>query len=265
MKAVKGCVALITGGAAGIGLQYAKELLRNGLRAVTLADISEERGNRAVDEINKEFGKNRTIFVRTDVTDREQFTEAFESTVNTFNNIDILVNNAGIMNDEVWEREIGINFVGTVIGCLLALDHYIPKYRTKKEGVIVNVASTTGLEVFGALPIYVATKHAVVGLTQSWGSESHYNRTKVRFLTLCPGPTDTTLALDGLDKNLGPAYQDIFKDSQPFVTLQDPKHVAKALTHAIQYGKNGSIWVAEDGKPPYEVVMPPKEKMKKSL
>ncbi|KAF5301740.1 hypothetical protein FQR65_LT08722, partial [Abscondita terminalis] len=232
---------------------------------VTLADINEERGNSAVEEINNEFGKNKTLFVKTDTTDSEQFGEAFERTVDKFNNIDILVNNAGIMNDSMWEREIGINFVGTVIGCLLALDHYLPKYKTKNEGVIVNVASTTGLEVFGALPIYVATKHAVVGLTQSWGSESHYNRTKVRFLTLCPGPTDTTLALDGLDKNLGPAYQDIFKESQPFVTLQDPSHVAEALTHAIQYGKNGSIWVAEDSEPPYEVIMPPKEQLKKLL
>ncbi|KAF5288182.1 hypothetical protein FQA39_LY03950 [Lamprigera yunnana] len=262
MKAIKGRVALITGGAAGIGLQYAKELLRNGLRAVTLADVNEKRGNRAVEEISEEFGEHQSMFVKTDVTDKEQFANAFESTVDKFSNVDLLINNAGIMNDAVWEREIGINFVGTVIGCLLALDYYLPKYKTKKEGIIVNVASTTGLEVFGAVPIYVATKHAVVGLTHSWGSKSHYERTNVRFLTLCPGPTNTTLA-HGIDKNLGPAYKNIFKESQPFVTLQDPKCVANALTHAINYGENGSIWVAEDGKPPYEVVIPPKEQLRK--
>ncbi|KAB0796767.1 hypothetical protein PPYR_10828 [Photinus pyralis] len=262
MNAIYGKVALISGGAAGIGLHYAKELLRNGLRAVTLADVSEERGKHAVEELTKEFGGSRSLFVKTDVTDKEQFAEAFERTVDTFKNIDMLVNNAGIMNDAVWERQIGINFVGTIIGCILALHHYLPKYKTANEGIIVNVASTTGLEVFGAIPVYVATKHAVVGLTQSWGTESHYKRTQVRFLALCPGPTDTTLALDGLDKNLGPAYQDIFRESQPFVTLQGPEYVAKGLLHAIEHGENGSIWVVEDSEVPYEVVIPSREKLK---
>lgn len=262
MNAICGKVALISGGAAGIGLQYAKELLRNGLRAVTLADVNEERGIEAVEDLTREFGRNKSLYVKTDVTDKEQFADAFERTVDKFKNIDILVNNAGIMNDAIWEREIGINFVGTVIGCILGLHHYLPKYKTAKEGIIVNVASTTGLEVFGAIPIYVATKHAVVGLTQSWGTESHYKRTQVRFLALCPGPTDTTLALDGLDKNLGPSYQDIFRESQPFVTLQGSEYVAKGLIHAIVNGENGSIWVVEDSETPYEVVIPPRDKLR---
>ncbi|XP_074025936.1 15-hydroxyprostaglandin dehydrogenase [NAD(+)] isoform X2 [Leptinotarsa decemlineata] len=111
---IKGKVALITGGASGLGLSHAKELLRNGLKGVTLADVNENFGKTALDEIEKEFGKERAIFVKTDVTVREDFENAFEKTVEHFKNVDILVNNAGIFNDAIWEKEIAINLLEAI-------------------------------------------------------------------------------------------------------------------------------------------------------
>lgn len=144
------------------------------------------------------------------------------------------------MNDAIWERQIGINFVsfsyaysqlclfftfkcyqvGTIYGCILALDNYLVKYRSDREGVVVNVSSVSGLERFQAFPIYAGTKHAVIGLTRAWGMDTHYSRTKIRFLALCPGVTDTPLLHDCLERNLGPAYQDIMKGHLPHLTIQ---------------------------------------------
>ncbi|KAF2903434.1 hypothetical protein ILUMI_02740 [Ignelater luminosus] len=261
MNAVAGKVALITGGGAGIGLCYAKELLRNGLKAVTLAEINKENGHNALKQIQDEFGPDKAIFVKTDVTDKGQFEDAFKTTLEKFKNIDILINNAGIMNDAVWERQIGINFVGTIYGCLLALDNYLIKYRTDREGIVVNVASISGLERFQAFPIYAGTKHAVIGLTRAWGMDMHYSRTKIRFLALCPGVTDTPLLHDCLERNLGPAYQDIMKGHLPHLTIQSPENVARALIKVINEGQNGSVWVAEHNET-YEIDIPSRQQLR---
>uniref|UniRef100_A0A1Y1N9I9 Uncharacterized protein n=1 Tax=Photinus pyralis TaxID=7054 RepID=A0A1Y1N9I9_PHOPY len=111
MNVAAGKVALISGGGAGIGLQYAKELLRNGLRAVTLADINKVNGENALKEIQEEFGHEKAIFVQVDVAEKDQYEEAFKQTVDKYKNLDIVVNNAGVMNDAIWERQISINLV----------------------------------------------------------------------------------------------------------------------------------------------------------
>ncbi|KAF5288181.1 hypothetical protein FQA39_LY03949 [Lamprigera yunnana] len=263
MNVVRGKVALITGGGGGIGLQYAKELLRNGLRGVTLADISRTNGENAVKEIKNEFGNEKVIFVKTDVADKSQYEEAFKATVEEFKNIDIVVNNAGVMNDAIWERQISTNLVGTIYGCILAIENYLPKYKSGSEGIVVNVSSTSGLEKFQAFPIYSATKRAVIGLTRAWGKDVHYDRTKVRFLALCPGVTDTPLLRECLERNLAPAYQDIMKGNLPHLTIQPAEFVAKGLLYILNHGKNGSVWVTEHSEPTYEIVIPSRRQLRK--
>lgn len=263
MNVAAGKVALISGGGAGIGLQYAKELLRNGLRAVTLVDINKVNGENALKEIREEFGGDKVMFVKADVTDKEQYEETFKQTVDKFRNLDIVINNAGVMNDAIWERQISVNLVGTIHGCILALESYLPKYKTESEGIIVNVSSVSGLEKFQAFPIYAATKRAVIGLTRAWGKEQHYWRTKVRLLALCPGVTDTPLLRECLERNLGPAYQDIMKGNIPHLNVQSAEDVALSLIYVLNNGKNGSVWVSEHGESPYEVGMPSRHQLRR--
>ncbi|XP_031347427.1 15-hydroxyprostaglandin dehydrogenase [NAD(+)]-like [Photinus pyralis] len=263
MNVAAGKVALISGGGAGIGLQYAKELLRNGLRAVTLADINKVNGENALKEIQEEFGHEKAIFVQVDVAEKDQYEEAFKQTVDKYKNLDIVVNNAGVMNDAIWERQISINLVGTINGCILALENYLPKYKTESEGVIVNVSSVSGLERFQAFPIYAATKRAVIGLTRAWGKEQHYHRTKVRVLALCPGVTDTPLLRECLERNLGPAYQDIMRGNIPHLTIQSAEHVALSLIYVLNNGQNGSVWVSEHSESPYQVGMPSRHELRR--
>ncbi|KAJ3662673.1 hypothetical protein Zmor_007011 [Zophobas morio] len=252
-------VALISGGASGIGLRYAKELLRNGIRGVTLADINDYFGEKALEEIRKEFGPNKAIYVKTDVTNRESYEGAFKKTVEVFKNLDILINNAGILNDGIWEKEIAINVNGVIHGTLLGLETYIPKYKSGDEGVIVNISSIAGVKESNHVPIYCATKFAVIGLSKSFGHIFHYNRTKVKILVLCPGVTETPLISDIHGKSLGPPYEEAMNSHLGDLPIQKPENVAVAMVNIIKNAQTGTVWIAEGEEEPYEFILPPRQ------
>ncbi|EFA00962.1 15-hydroxyprostaglandin dehydrogenase [NAD(+)] isoform X1 [Tribolium castaneum] len=256
---ITGKVALISGGASGIGLRYAKELLRSGLKGVTLADVNNAFGQKALQEIEKEFGPKKAIYVQTDVTDMKSFENAFKKTIEAFQNLDILINNAGILNDATWEKEVAININGVIHGVLLGLENYIPKYKSSAEGVIVNISSIAGIKEFSIIPIYTATKFAVMGMSKAFGDEDHYNRTKVKVLALCPGVTDTPLITEIDGKNLGPPYQKLLEENLSKLPSQQPECVARAMVKIIKNAKTGTVWVAEGGQEPYEFILPERE------
>ncbi|CAG9812792.1 unnamed protein product [Phaedon cochleariae] len=254
---LNGKIALISGGASGIGLNFAKELLKNGVKGVCLADVSPEFGDEALKDIEAKFGTNRAIFVQTDVTDIKQFQNAFEKTIETFKYIDILINNAGIMNDSLWEKEISINLNGTIHGTLLALEKYLPNYKQGEDALIVNMSSVAGIAEFGFIPIYTATKHAIIGLTRAWGIPLVYERTKVRVVALCPGGTLTPLTTDMNGRNLGKEYETILeKTRHTFQPPQEPEYVAEEAMNVLKHGPNGTLWVIESGQPAYEFKFP---------
>ncbi|KAJ8959631.1 hypothetical protein NQ318_021818 [Aromia moschata] len=244
---LKDKVALITGGASGVGLRYAKELLRKGVKGATLADIDPQLGQTALTEIEKEFGANKAIFTKTDVTDIQQFEDAFKKTVETFGHIDILFNNAGILNDSIWQKQIAINMNGVIHGMLLGMEDYLQKYKQGSEAVI---------EFFGFIPIYSGTKSAVVAMTRNWGTPDHYQRTKVRVIAICPGVTHTPLIFDMAGRNLGEPYQQILDNNLSNIPSQEPEHLASEVVKLVTDGENGTIWVVEGGQPAYEFIIP---------
>ncbi|ERL83840.1 hypothetical protein D910_01098 [Dendroctonus ponderosae] len=249
-------VAIITGGASGLGLKYALELLKKNAKAVVLADISPELGSKALQQIEKEFGKNKAIFIKTDVTSYAQFEAVFKETIKTFKNVDILINNAGIMDDSVWEKEIAINVNGTIIGILLGLENYIQRYKSGSEGLILNVSSIAGIAPFAFVPIYAGTKFAVYGLTISWGLPAHYERTKVRVVGVCPGSTVTPLITDLPNRNLGPAYEKLRPIECGLVVNQGPEEAAVQVMSVIERAPSGTMWVVEGGKAPFKFQLP---------
>lgn len=76
---------------------------------------------------------------------------------------------------------------------MLAIDKYIKNFKSGSEGVILNVSSICGIEGWSFLPIYCATKFSIIGMTKSWGTKEHYERTGVKVLALCPGLTNTNI------------------------------------------------------------------------
>ncbi|GFG38056.1 hypothetical protein Cfor_10639 [Coptotermes formosanus] len=202
---LKGKVALVTGGAAGIGRAYCEELLKHGAK-VSICDINTEVGEQLVQQFSAKYGKDKVIFCQCDVTDYPQYEESFQTTVSVFGNLDIVINNAGIMNDRFWELEVDINLNGVIRGTLLAL-RFIGKDRGGRGGTVINMGSNVSLRPYVSIPIYTATKHAIVGFTRAYGDSYHVNMTGVRVIALCPAATETGFVQDVKKQLLSSEYE----------------------------------------------------------
>ncbi|KAK4876645.1 hypothetical protein RN001_009151 [Aquatica leii] len=264
MFEIIGKVAVVTGGASGIGLSISKALLENGVKAVTIVDNDEKNGKVVLQNIKDEYGDERAIFIKTDVADKKQLENALQSTVDTFNHVDILVNNAGVGLDSDWEKAIAINLTATVTGTILAIENYLSKFKTGNEGIVLNVSSILGLDSCSCSPVYSATKRGIIGLTKSFGSTLHYERCKIRVMAICPGFTNTSLLQTGTSTFLNNDYCEMSAKEFGKIFLQDVASVSKAAIEMIRNGENGCVWVVEDNQPPYEIEFLPRQKLKKN-
>jgi len=185
-------VAVITGGSSGIGRATAAEFIAEGA-TVVIADIDEDRGTAAAEELGCEF-------VRTDVTEYEQVESVVESTVETHGRLDVMVNNAGIgsetsireMDIEEWHRVVAVDLDGVMYGMKAALPHL-----DDSDGCIVNTASIYGLVGGKGAASYSAAKGAVVNLTQQVAID--YADEGVRVNSVCPGFVDTPMTEELLE------------------------------------------------------------------
>ena len=190
---LEGKVALISGGARGMGAEEAKLFAREGAKVV-IGDVLEEEGRRTEAEINETGGE--CIFVRLDVTDEAQWGEAVSEAVSRFGRLDILVNNAGIASisnvedtsESEWDLVMGINAKGVFLGTKAA----IPAMRRTGGGSIVNISSIAGL-VGGRTTAYAASKGAVRLLTKSTAIQ--YAAEGIRANSVHPGVIESPMTL----------------------------------------------------------------------
>jgi 3alpha(or 20beta)-hydroxysteroid dehydrogenase len=169
MGRVDGKVALISGGARGIGAADARLLVAEGAKVV-IGDIRDEEGKALADELGR-----HARYVHLDVTQPEHWAAAVGSAVQDFGKLNVLVNNAGIANGSPlqkfdlgqWQRIIDINLTGTFLGMQAAADAII----AAGGGSIINVSSIEGLRGTPWAHGYVASKWAVRGLTKSVAME----------------------------------------------------------------------------------------------
>ncbi|XP_029956916.1 15-hydroxyprostaglandin dehydrogenase [NAD(+)]-like [Salarias fasciatus] len=189
-----GKAAVVTGAAVGIGKAAVEILLQNGAK-VAILDINRTAGENLKEDLNKQYGAEKTLFLQCDVESEEQFKAAFEEAAKTFGGVDILCNNAGIMNEAAWEKSVTINTMGVIRGSYLALEH-MNKLKGGRGGVVVNMSSMAGLGPFLSCPVYTATKHAVLGFTRSMAAASAVSGYGLRFNALCPGFVQTDMISD---------------------------------------------------------------------
>ena len=169
MKRLDGKVAIITGGARGIGKAAALRFIEEGAKVVVW-DVNEELGNQLVAEL----GEN-SFFVKVDVTDLDSTTEAAGKTVEKFGTIDILINNAGITRDaslakmtaDQWKSVLDVNLTGG-FNCTKSEMNFMIE---KGYGKIINTSSIVGLYGNFGQSNYVATKSGIIGLTKVWARE----------------------------------------------------------------------------------------------
>lgn len=175
---LKNKIALITGGANGIGLATAERFAREGAKII-LWDVS-DKGKEVMEQLKKEG--HEVIFRKVSVTDADEVQRAVEEAVGNFGRIDILINNAGITRDRTllkmtkqdWDEVISVNLTG-VFHCTQAV---APIMKAQNYGRIVSASSNVAIRGNFGQTNYVATKSAIIGMTKVWAMElGRYNIT----------------------------------------------------------------------------------------
>ena len=195
MGRLDGKVALITGGASGMGMVASKLFAAEGA-SVVLSDIADEAGEAVAAEIRDGGGSG--AYVHADVSDEAHCAAMVKSAVEAFGGLNILYNNAGVMLGDdgsvtttdatIWETTLAINVRGVANGC----KYGIPAMIDSGGGSIVNVASFVAwMGAATSQTAYTASKGAVLAMTREIAVE--YARKGIRCNALCPGPIDTPL------------------------------------------------------------------------
>jgi 3-oxoacyl-[acyl-carrier protein] reductase len=204
---LKDKVALITGGAAGIGKATAKRFIEEGAQVV-ICDVKKEEGEAAVQELGPQ-----AEFYRVDVTDRQAVQAWVDGVVDKYGRVDVLINNAGVLRDNVLVRVkdgelvkqmpeaefdlvVAVNLKG-VFNCTQAV---APHMMRQGGGVILNASSIVGIDGNFGQTNYVATKAGVIGMTKVWAREM--GRHNIRVNAVAPGFTATEMVMQMPEKIL---------------------------------------------------------------
>jgi 3-oxoacyl-[acyl-carrier protein] reductase len=221
---LKGKVALITGGAQGIGRAIAKELALAGAD-LALADVNFQRVQETAAALAAETGR-QTLAMKMDVSSPADVEDGVKKTVEKYNRLDILINNAGVtrdglimrMKEEDWDLVIAINLKGT-FNCIKAVTGVMLKQRA---GRIVNISSVVGLMGNAGQANYSASKAGVIGLTKTVARELASRGITVN--AVAPGFIKTSMT-EALSEKARQHLQSLI----PLGRLGEPEDVAKAV------------------------------------
>ena len=227
-------VALVTGGSTGIGEATAHAFAREGAKVV-VGDVNVTEGEQTVNKIREIGGVAQ--FIHTDVSVPEEAALLIDKTVKDYGSIDCAFNNAGIIGtppsptheypDEQWKRVIDINLNGV----WYCMKYEIREMLTQGHGAIVNTSSIWGVVGAKGFSAYVASKHAVAGLTKTAALE--YAKSGIRINAVNPGPTDTAIPRSSI--NLVPEAEEQIKADVPMARMGKPSEIAEAV-----------IWLCSD-------------------
>lgn len=225
MSRLAGKVALVTGGASGLGSAICAAFAAEGA-FVAVADVNETDGRPVV----KSLGSTAR-FIHLDVTDSENWNAGVAETVAAFGGLDILVNNAGItiigsieaLSLEDWNKTLHVDLTGPFLGCKAV----IPVMKANNGGSIINISSTAGLRASEHLAGYNAAKAGVTLMTQSVALHCAKQRYNIRANSIHPGIIRTPM----LEKVLAqspdaPAMMDVWISQHPVGHIGEPSDVA---------------------------------------
>jgi 3-oxoacyl-[acyl-carrier protein] reductase len=227
MKRLENKIAVVTGGAQGIGKATVKRFAEEGA-TVIIWDVNEDKGNAVISEFK---GISTSIeFQKVDVTNLDSVTEAAAKIVEKHKKIDVLINNAGITRDasllkmtaEQWKQVIDVNLTG-VFNCTKAVAPFMVE---NKSGKIVNTSSVVGLYGNFGQTNYVATKSGIIGITKVWARE--LGRKGINVNAVAPGFIATEMVETVPEKVI-----DMLKEKTPLGKLGDPEDIANAYLFLV--------------------------------
>jgi len=221
-----GKVALVTGGASGIGRGAALAFARAGARVV-VSDVAAAGGAETVRSIADSGGA--AIFVPADVSSAAEVAALVERAVAAYGRLDCAFNNAGInrenapaaeLDEALWDRTIAVNLKGV----WLCMKYEIPA-MLDGGGAIVNTASVVGISGRRDTPAYVASKHGIIGLTRATALD--YGKRGIRVNAVCPGTIRTAMYVQRLGDD--PAIDARLAAETPIGRIGTPGDVAEAV------------------------------------
>jgi len=246
-----GKVAVVTGGANGIGRAVCRGFVRLGARVVIV-----DRDAQAGAELALELGKP-AIFRAADVTKAGDVQAYVKAALDAFGRIDCFHNNAGIegkvaptaeYDEAVFDAVMGVNVKGVFLG----LRHVLPVMIGQGGGAVVNTASVAGISASIGMPAYVASKHAVIGLTKVAAGE--VGRNGIRVNAVCPGPIDTRMVRD-IAKQVSPNNPDAVAERYAgtiplgrYGTAEEVANVVLFLCSDLASNITGAQYVVDGGR-----------------
>ncbi len=222
MKRLENKIAIVTGGAQGIGKATVEKFAAEGA-TIIVWDVDEAKGNKLADDLRLQ--KVTIKFMRVNVADYQEVEKAILQIINEFGKIDILVNNAGILRDgtlvkmtpEQWQQVIDVNLTG-VFNCTKAV---APHMIEKQYGKIINATSVVGLYGNFGQTNYVAAKAGVIGMTKVWARE--LGRKGINVNAIAPGFIATEMVASMPEKVIT-----MMKEKTPMGRLGKPEDIANA-------------------------------------
>jgi NAD(P)-dependent dehydrogenase (short-subunit alcohol dehydrogenase family) len=220
-----GKIAVVTGAANGIGRATALAFAKSGAKVVVV-DRDRAGGEATAGIIRQQGGQAQ--FVAADVTKSAEVQNYVKAALDAYGHIDCFFNNAGIegtwqhtaeYDEAMFDQVISVNVKGVFLG----LRHVLPVMLAQKSGAIVNTASVAGLVATPGMPAYVASKHAVIGLTKTAAGE--VAKSGIRVNAVCPGPVDTRM-IHSLEQMIDP---------------NDPAKVARRYQAAMPTGRYTTV------------------------
>jgi NAD(P)-dependent dehydrogenase (short-subunit alcohol dehydrogenase family) len=245
--------ALITGGAGDLGKALARAYLDDGGRVVVV-DVSETALTRALDELGADDGA--VLGVVADISQESAVVDYVEQALGFLGHVDAFFNNAGIEGDcepvtdygvERFRRVIDVNLIGAFLGMKYVLPHMV----SRKTGAVVNTASVSGLRGAENLSAYVASKHALVGLTRTAALE--VAQFGVRVNAICPSGVEGRMISNIEEMGAQRAGETVqrFADRNPsrrLATMTEVADVAVFLASDAARYVNGAAWVIDGGR-----------------
>ncbi len=227
MGRVAGKVAIVTGGAQGLGRADCEALVREGAKVV-VTDVKAAEGRATAEALNA-IRAGSAIFLEQDVRDEKRWTEVVAKAVETFGGLHVLVNNAGLVRmgtpDAVTLEDFRLHNAVMSEGVFLGCKHAIPAIAKSGHGSIINVSSVASHLGYPVYFAYSAAKGAVRAMTKSLAVWCQMNKWDVRVNSIHPGATDTPMVQESV-KEMGLSI-DVFKESGP--GLGRPEDVANVV------------------------------------
>ena len=239
-KQFDGRVALVTGGASGIGRTTAQAFAREGARVLVSTDSNLKGGQETVEIIKAAGGE--AFFKQCDISRSADVEAMVKAALDNYGRLDFAFNNAGVgpdgvrmlqtdiidLPEEDWDRTVDINLKGTY----LCLKYEMRQMLKQKYGVIVNVSSAGAVKPQARMGAYVASKTGILGLSKTAALECAASGVRVN--VVCPGPTGRTRLMENLTRS-DPSKKEMMLDIVAMRRLGQPEDVAEAV-----------IWLCSD-------------------